>query len=68
MANAVKHYKVPFDYASTVYAGLHNGLIPSAARKTAEALMRAQARKFSIKYDDYGWPFLKEMMETNHDK
>lgn len=64
MANAIKHYKVPFDYASTVYAGLHNGLIPSAARKTAEAFMKAQDRKYAIKYDDYGLPFLKEMMET----
>lgn len=66
MANAIKHYKVPFDYASTVYAGLHNGLIPSAARKTAEAFMKAQERKFSIKYDNYSLPFLKKMMETNH--
>ena len=66
MANAIKHNKVPFEYASTVYAGLHNGLIPSAARKTAEVFMKAQGRKFVIKYDDYGFPFLKEMMETKH--
>ena len=66
MANAIKHYKVPFDYALTVYAGLHNGLIPSAARKTAEAFMKAQDRKYAIKYDDYDLPFLKEMMETRH--
>jgi len=66
MANAIKHYKVPFDYASTVYAGLHNGLIPSAARKTAEVFKKAQGRKFAIKYDDYGLDFLKEMMETKH--
>jgi len=66
MANAIKHYKVPFNYASTVYAGLHNGLIPSAARKTAEAFMKAQNRKFAIQYNDYGLPFLKEMMETKH--
>lgn len=67
MANAVKHYKVPFDYASTVYCGLHNGLIPSAARSTAEAFLRAQRRAFVIKYDHYDFTFLKEMMEKNHD-
>ena len=67
MANAIKRFKVPFDYASTVYAGMHNGLIPSAARKTAEAFMKAQSRKFAIIYNDYGLPFLKEMMETKHD-
>lgn len=66
MANALKHYNVPFSYASTVYAGLHHGLIPSAARKTAGAFMKAQSRKFAIKYDDYGLSFLKEMMETKH--
>lgn len=68
MANAIKYYKVPFDYTSTVYAGLHNGLIPSAARKTAEAFMRAQSRAFAVKYNQYDLAFLKEMMETNHDR
>ena len=67
MANAIKHYKVPIDYTSIVYAGLHNGLIPSAARKTAEAFMKAQERKYAIKHDNYGLPFLKEMMETDHE-
>lgn len=68
MANAIKHYKVPFDYAATVYAGLHHGLIPSAARNTAEAFRRAQSRAFAIKYNSYGLDFLKDMMETSHDK
>ena len=53
MANAIKHYKVPFDYAATVYACLRHGLIPSAARNTAEAFMRAQSRAFAIKYNPY---------------
>ncbi len=68
MANAIKHYKVPFDYAATVYAGLHHGLIPSAARNTAESFLRAQNRAFAIKYSRYDFSFLKEMIETNHDK
>ena len=68
MSNAIAHYKIPFNYASTVYCALHHGLIPSAARKTAEAFLRAQGRAFAIKYDHYDYTFLKEMMETNHDK
>lgn len=68
MANAIKHYKIPFDYASTVYCGLHHGLIPSAARNTAETFRRAQERAFAIKYNRYDIAFLKDMMGTNHDK
>ena len=68
MANAIKHYNVPFDYATTVYAGLHHGLIPSTARITAEAFFRAQSRAFAIKHKPYSLDFLKDMMETNHDK
>lgn len=68
MSNAITHYKVPFNYASTVYCGLHNGLIPSAARNTAETFLRAQGRAFAIKYNHYDLGFLKNMMETNHDE
>lgn len=67
MSNAIKHYKVPFSYASAVKCGLEHGLIPSAARKTADAFQRAQSRAFAINYSDYGKSFLKEMMETKHD-
>lgn len=67
MANAIKHYKVPFNYASTVYCALHHGLIPSAARITADAFSKAQERAFSIRNDRYDLSFLKEMMETIHD-
>lgn len=68
MANAIKYYKVPFDYASTVYSAFHHGLIPSAARNTAEAFMRAQSRAFAVKYGHYDLSFLKEMMETDHNR
>lgn len=67
MANAIKHFKVPFDYASTVYCALHHGLIPSAARKTAEAFLRAQSRAFVIKYNRNDFSFFKDMMKANHD-
>ncbi len=66
MANALKKYRVPVDYTSTVYCGMHNGLIPSSARKTADAFVRAQSRLFAVPMDtDYA--FLKQMMEEHHD-
>ena len=48
IANALKKYQVPVDYASVVYCGMHNGLYPSAARKTADAFVRAQIRLFPV--------------------
>ena len=66
MANALKKYRVPVDYASVVYCGMHNGLIPSSARKTADAFVKAQSRLFAVERDtDY--PFLKTMMEEHHE-
>lgn len=66
MSNALKKYHVPVDYAATMYCGLHNGLIPSAARKTAEAFVRAQSRLFAVERDT-NYAFLKQMMEENHE-
>lgn len=59
VANAIKRYKVPFNYASTVYCALHHGQIPSAARNTAEAFLRAQRRAFVVKDSLYDLSFLK---------
>ena len=58
VANAIKRYKVPFNYASTVYCALHHGQIPSAARNTAEAFQQAQRRAFAVKYNAYDLSFL----------
>lgn len=67
MANALKRYKVPVDYASVVYCGMNNGLTPSAARKTAEAFVRAQKRLFPVGGNtDYA--FLKQMMNETHNE
>lgn len=65
MANAIRKYKVPVDYASVVYCGMHNGLIPSAARKTADAFVKAQSRLFAVERDT-NYAFLKKMMEEHH--
>lgn len=66
MANALKMYHVPVNYPSIVYGAMHNGLIPSAARKTADAFLRAQRRLFSVEKGT-NYPFLKQMMEESHD-
>lgn len=67
MANALKKNHVPVDYAATVYCGMNNGLIPSAARQTADAFVRAQKRLFAVeKTTDYR--FLKRMMEESHEQ
>jgi len=66
MANALKKYKVPVDYTATVYCGMHNGLIPSAARKTADAFVRAQTRLFAVDRDT-NYASLKQMMEEKHE-
>lgn len=66
MANALKKYKVPVEYASVVYCGMHNGLIPSSARKTADAFVRAQTRLFAVDRDT-NYTSLKIMMEERHD-
>lgn len=58
VANAIKRYKVPFNYASTVYCALHHGQIPSAARNTAAAFQQAQKRAFAVKYGHYDLSFL----------
>lgn len=68
MSNALKHYKVPFNYASTMYCAMHTGLIPSAALNTAEAFMRAQTRAFALRHSDSDYAFMKDMMETKHDR
>lgn len=63
MANALAHYNVPLDYDSVVYCGMHNGLLPSASRQTANAFVKAQQRKFPVK-GEQNYPFYKRMMET----
>lgn len=67
MANALAHYNVPIDYASVVYFGLHNGLIPSSARLTAEAFVRAQDRKFALR-GEANYTYMKQMMEEEHNE
>lgn len=63
MSNALAHYSVPLDYDSVIYCGMHNGLLPSASRQTANAFVKAQQRKFPVK-GEQNYPFYKRMMET----
>ena len=63
MSNALKLQHVHIDYASVVYCAINAGLIPSAARKTAESFVKAQSRLFTVDKDiDYN--HLNKMMNT----
>lgn len=67
MANALAHYNVPLDNESVEHTCMHHGLIPSAAKKTADAFVNAKRRKLIVRYKDYPLTFLKKMMEEHHD-
>lgn len=63
MSNALKLQNVHIDYASVVYCAINSGLIPSAARTTAESFVKAQSRLFVVDRDtDYD--HLTKMMNT----
>lgn len=63
MSNALKLQHVHIDYASVVYCAMNAGLIPSAARKTAESFVKAQSRLFKVDKDtDYN--HLTKMMNV----
>lgn len=64
MSNALAHYKVPLDYDSVHHYCLFNGMIDSAACKTAEFFVKAQNRKFAT-IDNADLQFLKKMMEDS---
>lgn len=58
LANALKHYRIQFNYASTVKCAIDQGMKPSSARKTAEAFERARKHSFLIKNPPYDFRFL----------
>ena len=64
MSNALKLQNVPLDYASVVYCAINAGLIPSAARKTAESFVKAQSRLFMVEKNT-NYDHLTKMMNTN---
>lgn len=63
MSNALKMQNVPIDYSSVVYCAINCGLIPSAARKTAESFVKAQSRLFKVA-NDTNYDHLAKMMNT----
>lgn len=63
MSNALKLQNVTIDYASVVYCALNVGLIPSAARKTAESFVQAQSRLFVVERNT-NYDHLTKMMNT----
>lgn len=63
MSNALAHYQVSFDYNDVVYACMKEGMIPSSARLTAEAFIKARKRKLIV-HDKSAYPltFLNDIM------
>lgn len=53
VAVKLKKMRIPVDYNSIVYYCFNHGFIPSAARKTADYIMRAQSHSMQIR-DPYG--------------
>lgn len=62
MANALSYYKIPLEYATIVFVCMQSGFIPSAARSTAEAFVKAQNRKFAVKGKN-NYSFYKKIIE-----
>lgn len=62
MANAIRHYNIPFEHDSLIHYCIHNGLTFNAAKKTVEYFEKAAKRKFSVK-DGYKPETLLKQME-----
>lgn len=62
MANALSYYEIPLEYATIVFACMQLGFIPSAARSTAEAFVKAQHRKFAVRGNN-NYSFYKKIIE-----
>lgn len=52
MANAIKHYKIPFEHDALVHCCINNGLLYDAATKTVEYFEKAQKRLFHVESGD----------------
>lgn len=61
MANAIKHYKIPFEHDALFHFCINNGLLNKAAAKTVEYFEKAQKRLFHVD-EDYKLEFLLEQM------
>ena len=61
IANAIKHYKIPFEHDALVHYCINNGLTNEAATKTVEYFEKAQSRLFHVD-GGYNLDFLLEQM------
>lgn len=62
MANAIKHYNVPFERDSMINYCIHNGMCYDSALKTYEVFEKAHRRKLTTRQEP-NYPFLLQMME-----
>lgn len=61
MANAIRHYDIPFEHSTLIHYCIHNGLTNEAATKTVEYFEKAQSRLFHVE-GGYNPEFLLEQM------
>ena len=62
MANALAHYKVPFEYEAVVSYCIRHNIIATSAFLIAEYFSKAKHRKFAT-MDKTDYKFMKKMME-----
>ena len=62
MANALAHYKVPFEYEAVVSYCIGHNIIATSAFQIAEYFSKAKHRKFAT-MDKTDYKFMKKMME-----
>ena len=62
MANALAHYKVPFEYEAVVIYCIKRNIIATSSFQIAEFFSKAKHRKFAT-MDKTDYKFLKTMME-----
>lgn len=67
MANAIASCGYIVDYNSVLYYCINHGINHDGGRKIADALMKAQTRKFKTD-GNYPLRFLKEMMNEKHEE
>lgn len=61
MANAIKHYNIPFEHDALMHYCINNGMLNEAAAKTVEYFEKAQIRLFHVD-KSYEPEFLLEQM------
>ena len=65
MANAIKHYHIPFEHDALLHYCINNGLLNEAAEKTVDYFEKAQKRLFHVDGGYAPQSLLKQMERTD---